>query len=157
MHATRWLSLRYSFSAVGRADDSVFFRDDYAGGLAHFRHHYFALFMVALFHRASLLRYKHALSEHAGALYSSANSDEERSDKFHTQTVRLQRELMRFRSVYWFSEVSNQIQGQELFRTPAGNISIWITCLTKCAAISIRLPQYYISRPMIDGRKRRGH
>ncbi len=116
MHATRWLSSAYSFSAVGRADDSVFFRDDYAGALAHFRHHYFALFMVALFHRASLLRYKHALSEHAGALYSSANSDEERSDKFHTQTVRLQRELMRFRSVYWFSEVSNQIQGQELFR-----------------------------------------
>ena len=115
IHTTRWLCSAYSFSAVGRANDK-FFTDPHAGALCHFRHHYCALVMVALFHRASLLRYKHALSEHADALYgSSATNRHEGKRLFHEKTVRLQEELMRFRSLYWISEVSNQTQGQELF------------------------------------------
>ncbi|MEZ6121602.1 MAG: hypothetical protein R3C49_00345 [Planctomycetaceae bacterium] len=113
-HATRWLCSGYSFTAVGDAGSS-FFTDDRAGALAHFNHHYFALMMIALFHRASLLRYKHQLSEYAEALVEECGSHEDREEKFRIRSTMLQKELLRFRSIYWFSEVSNQIQGQELF------------------------------------------
>ena len=94
--------------------------------------------MIGLFHRASLLRYKHQLAEYADELVRP--SEEERSFRrqmdnpdaaigdrdrdrfrhrreslFRQKSESLQSDLLRFRSIYWFTEVSNQIQGQELF------------------------------------------
>lgn len=115
-HTTRWLCSACSFSGVGKYDDRVFFTDQHAGALGHFRHHYSVLVLVALFHRASLLRYKHALSENAVEwLNSGGNRREERFDQFREKTLQLQQQLLRFRAFYWISEVSNQTQGQELF------------------------------------------
>ncbi|MEI7701154.1 MAG: hypothetical protein WCK86_15250 [Planctomycetia bacterium] len=113
---TRWLCSASSFSGVGRWDERSFFNDPHAGALGHFRHHYFVLVLVALFHRASLLRYKHALSENAVEwLNAEGNRREERFDQFREKTLLLQQQLLRFRAFYWISEVSNQTQGQELF------------------------------------------
>ena len=115
-HSTRWLCSGYGFSAVGDAGDQGFFTDGHAGALAHFRYHYFALTMIALFHRASLLRYKHALAEHADELLNQEEHEESRRvQSFKMKSDRLQGEIMRFRAMYWFTEVSNQVQAQELF------------------------------------------
>lgn len=115
-HSTRWLSSGYSLTAVGRAEDTFFFNNAHSGALAHFRHHYFGLFMIAQFHRASLLRYKHALAEASDELLNGDETVKElRMADFRHRCQRLNEEFLRFRTRYWFSEVSNQIQGCELF------------------------------------------
>ena len=122
-HSTRWLCSGYGFVGVGQHDpreqvDKWFFSNEHNGALAHFRHHYFALGLIAHFQRASLLRFKHALAEAAGELLESegaAKDEDERMARFHKKSDRLMREFLRFRTLYWFSEVSNQIQGRELF------------------------------------------
>ena len=134
---TRWLCSGYGFSAVGDADDA-FFADEHAGALCHFRRHYFALGLIAQFHRASLLLYKHRLAEAADKMLASDSgrlavgrigrwltwhrrgipaegADRLRRIDFRGDAERLAEEIMRFRTLYWFSEVSNQVQGMELF------------------------------------------
>ena len=118
---TRWLCAGYSFVGVGKDDSQSgfpFFTHPQTGGLAHFRHHYFALGLIAHFQRASLLRFKHDLAEAAGSsqpLPSNPEEDSGELDEFRDRTERLTHNFLRFRTVYWFSEVSNQIQGRELF------------------------------------------
>ncbi len=114
-HSTRWLCCGYGFTAVGDAA-SGFFNDGHSGALCHFRHHYFALAMIALFHRSSLLNYKHRLAEAADAMLTDEGTSERlRQIDFREEVERLVKEMMRFRTLYWFIEVSNQIQGRELF------------------------------------------
>jgi hypothetical protein len=115
IHQTRWLCSGYAFVAVGNSEDRWFFTNEHSGGLAHFRHHYFALGMIAHFHRASLLRFKHALAEAADALFTGESAEARRIRRFRGSTERLMKELLRYRTLYWFAEVSNQIQGRELF------------------------------------------
>ncbi len=111
-HTTRWLVSGYGFVGVGDADDG-FYTNPHGGLLAHFRHHYFALGMIAHFHRASLLRFKHALAEAAEELHKEDPDGDMRL--FREKVVTLQKEFLRFRTRYWFAEISNQIQGRELF------------------------------------------
>lgn len=113
--STRWLCSGYSFTCVGDSSDYAFFRDDHAGALSHFRHHYFALTMIAMFHHASLLVYKHRLAEASDNMLTGNVSERVRNLDFREAAERLAREIMRFRTLYWFSEVSNQVQGAELF------------------------------------------
>ena len=113
-HQTRWLFCGSGFVGVGPAEG--FFADAFAGALAHFRHHYFALGMIAHFHRASLLRYKHALAEAAEKLHQDDGAGSDSAMREFKRTVEsLQLEFLRFRSRYWFAEVSNQLQGREMF------------------------------------------
>jgi len=119
---TRWLCSGYGFTGVGDANDKDFFTDEHAGALCHFRHHYFALSLIAQFHRASLLMYKHRLAEAADCMLSNDAKFGEgdwarrlREIDFRAKAEELAKEIMRFRTLYWFSEVSNQVQGQELF------------------------------------------
>ncbi len=115
-HSTRWLCCGYGLTAVGDAA-SGFFNDGHSGALCHFRHHYFALAMIAMFHRSSLLNYKHRLAEAADAMLTDKETSERlRQIDFREGVERLVKEMMRFRTLYWFIEVSNQIQGQELFK-----------------------------------------
>lgn len=112
---TRWLCCGYGFTAVGDAA-SGFFSDAHSGALCHFRHHYFALAMIAQFHRSSLLHYKHRLAEAADAMLTGEETNERlRQIEFREKVELLVKEMMRFRTLYWFIEVSNQIQGRELF------------------------------------------
>ena len=116
-HRTRWLCSGYGLVGVGQHDPqgSEFFSNAHDGALAHFRHHYFALGMIAHFQRASLLQFKHALAEAAGNLHENDCDTRERRRRFRDATDRLIEEFLRFRTQYWFSEVSNQVQGRELF------------------------------------------
>ncbi|MCA9203863.1 MAG: hypothetical protein KDA59_12485, partial [Planctomycetales bacterium] len=116
-HRTRWLCAGYGLVGVGPHDPQGrdFFSNAHDGALAHFRHHYFALAMIAHFQRASLLRFKQALAEAAGNLHENASQVRDNRRDFREATDRLIEEFLRFRTQYWFSEVSNQIQGRELF------------------------------------------
>lgn len=116
-HSTRWLCTGYGFVGVGPYDPSGqdFFSNAHSGALAHCRHHYFALGMIAQFQRASLLRFKHALAEAAEHLFDEEPSERTRRGKFREKLDGLMKEFLKFRTLYWFSEVSNQVQGRELF------------------------------------------
>jgi hypothetical protein len=112
--STRWLCCGYGFAAVG-SSSSRFFTDDSAGALAHFRHHYFKLALIAHFHRASLLGFKQVLSSMLDARRDSTNRTGSNEARFSRDLTALREEFLSFRNRYWFIEVSNQIQGRELF------------------------------------------
>jgi len=111
--STRWLCSGYGFTAVG-SSANPFFTDDGAGALAHFRHHYFKLALIAHFHRASLLGFKQMLSSMLDARRDSTDRTDSAA-RFSRELTALREEFLSFRNRYWFIEVSNQIQGRELF------------------------------------------
>lgn len=102
-HSTRYLCCGYGFVAIGRDD-----RDSWPyftkPVVRHFRHHYFKLGLIAHFQKASLLSFSDRLSEAVKG--ERVNVGELR---------RIREDFLRFRSRFWFTEVSNQVQGKELF------------------------------------------
>jgi len=98
---TRFFCSGYGFTFLGQAGNG-FVEDGANGLLAHFRHHYFQLGLIAHFHRASLLHFSRRFSE---SVQVEARKDET-----------LNRDFARFVTGYWFNEVSNQMQGRELFQ-----------------------------------------
>ena len=120
--STRWLCSGYSFVAVGDAG-SNFFKGEHAGALCHFRHHYFALSLIAFFYRASLLRFKHKLAEISDEMHEEGDQAI-LEYRFREKADLLSKEFMRFRTLYWFSEVSNQVQGIELFSLQRNHLNL---------------------------------
>ena len=114
-NTTRWMCCGYGLVGVGDGSDSDFFTNEEHGALCHFRHHYKSLTLIALFHRASLLKYKHRLAEISDEMLKANTEEDELNDAFRKSSERLAKEFMRFRTLYWFSEVTNHIQGTELF------------------------------------------
>ncbi|TVP96595.1 MAG: hypothetical protein EA381_17055 [Planctomycetaceae bacterium] len=129
---TRWLTTGYSFSGVGESKSKDFFANPRSGALSHFNNHYFALMMLAQVQRAGLLRFKFKLPENYEVLWSRTQGrgterdrpiDEqserrqrnELQNRFRDRTRELKNEFNYFKAHYWCTEVSNQIQGQELF------------------------------------------
>lgn len=112
---TRWLCCGYGFTAVGHADDHHFFTHETSGARAHARYHYFKLNLIAHFHRASLLVFKKRLADAVEELQQGTSAREVRFKQFEEEMNRIQLDLLAFRNMYWFTEISNQIQPQELF------------------------------------------
>ena len=109
MHTTRWLCSGYGFVGVG---GGWFFENILR---MHFRHHYFRLFLIAHFQKASLLAFENQLSKSLADLNDPEGEDPVRRKKFEADLNYLQLEMVQFRSRYWFSEVTSQYQGQEMF------------------------------------------
>ena len=109
MHTTRWLCSGYGFVGVG---GGWFFENILR---MHFRHHYFRLFLIAHFQKASLLAFENQLSKSLADLNDPEGGDPVRRKKFEADLNYLQLEMVQFRSRYWFSEVTSQYQGQEMF------------------------------------------
>jgi hypothetical protein len=107
--STRYLCCGYAFTMIGKYDTS-FFANPSTGALAHFRHHYLQMGLIAHFHRASLLMFSDRLSHEVAQLKRSALRG-----AFRTRVQRLQIDLLDFISRYWFTEISNQVQARELF------------------------------------------
>jgi hypothetical protein len=105
--STRYLCSGYGFTILG-CTNSDFVNDEDSGLLAFFRHHYFQLGLIAHFHRASLLQFSRRFSE-------SVQRETERGEG-------LNRDFARFVTGYWFNEVSNQMQGSELFQFWTGHL-----------------------------------
>lgn len=109
---TRFICCGYAFTMIGKGDsDSSFFRDGKVGALAHFRHHYFQMGLIAHFHKAALLMLWDELAQ-AVAKFSQ---DRQSREEFYEDVREILEKLLHFTHRYWFTEVSNQIQAKELF------------------------------------------
>ena len=116
---TRYIITDYSFTAIGawkkttekHKDCSEFCNPEY-GILAHFRSHYFQMNLVAQMYRASLLSLADQLAETIRDLQST---DRGKKEEMRDRARDLQHQLLTFTHRYWFTEISNQLQGKELF------------------------------------------
>ena len=102
---TRYMCCAYAFVQVCRADYSMSL-DEENGLLCHFRNHYFQLGLIAHFQKASLLLFSKRLGV-------AVNEKDEKKRRRKVQDIR--HELLEFTHGCWFTEVSNQEQGRELF------------------------------------------
>jgi hypothetical protein len=112
---TRYLCSGYSFVMVGQYEQCAsdehpgFFMDNEAGALAHFRYHYFQLGLLAHLQEASLLVLLQELSN------AIRDYDEDKAKDTENKIRELRRRVARFAARYWFTEVTNHVQGRELF------------------------------------------
>ncbi|MDR3636737.1 MAG: hypothetical protein P4L84_23235 [Isosphaeraceae bacterium] len=84
--------------------------------LAHFRRHYTHIALIAQFQHAALLYFADELADTAKDL-ANRNPDDEYSDRAWRERIRvLQHRFLKFRTRSYFTEVSNQVQGKDLFR-----------------------------------------
>jgi hypothetical protein len=99
-----------SFSMVTKSN-SVDFRDLL---LTHFRRHYKHLAVIAQYQQAALLEFADELGDIAKDLGVTVN---EKSDRALRDRIRkIQRRFLKFRTRSYFTEVSNGIEGKDLFR-----------------------------------------
>ncbi|OQX17684.1 MAG: hypothetical protein BWK76_09875 [Desulfobulbaceae bacterium A2] len=120
-HEPRWLSTRYviteyAFTIIGcddRESKWPMFTNEKTGILCHFRRHYFQLFLIALLYRASLLILADRLAAKIEDLRRKTSRDRER---FADDARAILEQLQIFTHRYWFAEVSNLVQGKELFQ-----------------------------------------
>lgn len=113
---TRYLCSGFQFVAIG-SESSEFFtkvlRD-------HVRRHYFRLGLIAHFQRAALLKFTDEMSDAIKKLKGQSPHQELSNPAFRKRIEDLQMTFLKFVSRAWFSEVSNQLQGQEMFRWWSG-------------------------------------
>ena len=97
---------------VGSAADP-YVVDRETGLLAHFRHQHFLLFLIAHFHRASLVMLSDRLVD---ALSRLDIKDAESVKQFKRSIRHLKEIFLRFTHRYWFHEISDQAQARALYR-----------------------------------------
>jgi hypothetical protein len=77
--------------------------------LDHFRRHYFLMGLIAHFHRAALLSFSGDISETVKILGHKP------SPEFRKAIREILRRYLRFTNIFWFPEISNQMQPKEMF------------------------------------------
>ncbi len=110
-YGTTYLCSGYGFTVVGKYDP--FFTTVVLG---HFRRHYFRMGLLAHYQRAALLYFADELSNAIKKLEGKGTAEELQDEKFRKHVEDIQMKFLKFRSRSYFSEVSNQMQAQELFR-----------------------------------------
>ncbi len=112
---TRMMNCGHALAMVGDADD-LFFVDAESGLLGQFRHQYFLLFLIAHFHKATLLM----LSDRMADALNRLDIGDVESIKRFKLAIREQFEtFLRFTHRYWFHEISDLPQVRELYRMTA--------------------------------------
>ena len=104
---TRYVLTGYSFLCVGDSDN-WFFNNIIQD---HYQKHYFILALFVNLQRASLLAFQKRLT----ALVASENNTSHYGHEFRERVFKLYQDLLAFNYLYWFSEISPQLQGQELY------------------------------------------
>ncbi|HKI20701.1 MAG TPA: hypothetical protein VKA15_22615, partial [Isosphaeraceae bacterium] len=113
---TRYMCCGYGFTVLGCDDQGKFFTNEENGVYFHFDHHYFKIGLIAHFHRASLLMFSERLSNAVKVLDPGPRGpDPDRYKKLRKEVQTIQDDFLRFRSRYWFTEVSNHLQPRILF------------------------------------------
>lgn len=108
---TRIVVTGLTLSMVGAHGDQ-FFADIEHGLLAQFRHQYFLLFLVAHFHKASLL----SISDELAVAMNRLRIGDADSVRAFKRTIRQMMEVfLRFTHRYWFCQISNQELAQSVF------------------------------------------
>jgi len=108
--STRYLCCGYAFTMIGQ-DEPSFFSNDKAGLLAHFRHHYFQIGLIANLNKATLLVQWEDLTK-AVADFTGGSQPRQVSQEKISEVLK---NLLRLTHRYWFTELSNQMQAKQLF------------------------------------------
>ncbi|MEO8164583.1 MAG: hypothetical protein ABI619_04230, partial [Betaproteobacteria bacterium] len=109
---TRYFCSGYGFSMIGSAKDDLY----QSHLLQHFSRHYFCLGLIAHFQRAALLYFADELTNSIKDLAGKSLGDELDSPEFRKRQETIQHRFLKFRSRAFFPEVTNQLQGRELFQ-----------------------------------------
>lgn len=89
-----------------------YFTDATSGYLSRFRHQHFLLFLIAHFHRGTLLMFSDRLAAAVGRLHVA---DIKTIQAFRAETRRALEIFLRFTHRYWFHDLSDQGQLRTLF------------------------------------------
>lgn len=109
---TRYMCCGDAFMMVGSAAVH-FFVDRESGLLGQFRHQYFLLLLIPQFHKAALLMLSDRLVQDLNRLDIH---DAESVKRFKREIRQLKEIFLRFTHRYWFHQVSDQAQANELYR-----------------------------------------
>jgi hypothetical protein len=109
---TRFLCCGHAFVVIA-GGDRAFLLDGERGLLGQFRHQLFLLFMLAHFHKASLLMLSDRLVAATKLLDPGTRAGPRR---FREEMFGLQEKYIMFSQRYYFSEVSDQVHARDLFR-----------------------------------------
>lgn len=118
---TRFLVSGYGFIVVGNSRDKEFFTNENDGMLAHFRHHYFKLFMLAHMQKASLLAFSARLTD---AVDQITREPGVKIAKSYNILLPVRQDFIHFTCRYLHTEVSNQVQAKELYAILKENLGI---------------------------------
>ena len=117
---TRFLSSGEAFTIIA-AGNSPSLTDNERGLLGQFRHQYFMLFLIAHFHKASLLM----IGDQLVAALKSLDPDKPQTvAAFREETLSLQESFLRFSQRYFFTEVSGRAHVRDLFRMIRKHLNI---------------------------------
>lgn len=113
---TRYLVTGYSFLQVCQMNDfsSRVLRE-------HFLHHYYRLCLLAVLQKSSILVLSARLSELLKRFIQAKPTSSER-DRYHRECRWLANDFATYMALYDFAEVSNQLQGIELFDMLRGHL-----------------------------------
>lgn len=109
---TRFLCTGRAFIVVGDAQ-TEYFHDQTRGILAQFRHQYVLLFMIAHFHRASLLVFSDRMVD---AVHDLDIRMSQSINRFRRRVYASFEAFLRFTHRYWFHELSERAHVQALYR-----------------------------------------
>ena len=109
---TRFLCTGRAFIVVGDAS-ADYFRDPTRGILAQFRHQYVLMFMIAHFHRASLLVFSDRMVD---AVHDLDIRVSQSISRFRRRVYAGFEAFLRFTHRYWFHELSERSHVQALYR-----------------------------------------
>ncbi len=137
---TRYLCTGQSFVAVGsewapRGErPNSFFTDAQTGGLGYFRSHYFIVGLLVHLHRATMLAFADRIADALTQLAPAAAAQHGvRSERAKAQASRrrvrrdackLLQDVLKFSHRFALHEITNQMQGQELFQLWRGQLGI---------------------------------
>ena len=108
---SRYMSCGHALVVTGRSDNP-FFVDPNHGCLNSFRHEHFLVFLIAHFHKATLLMFSDHLT---GAMSRLDNDSKSAALAFRSASRRALQTFLRFTHRYWFHSVSNQTQAHDIF------------------------------------------
>ena len=109
---TRFICTGRAFIVVGD-ERAEYFRDPVRGILAQFRHQYVLLFMIAHFHRASLLVFSDRMVD---AVHDLDIRVAQSINRFRRRIYASFEAFLRFTHRYWFHELSERPHVQSLYR-----------------------------------------
>jgi hypothetical protein len=109
---TRFLCTGRAFIVVGDAK-AEYFHDRTRGILAQFRHQYVLLFMIAHFHRASLLVFSERMVD---SVHDLDIHQPQSISRFRRRIYSTFEAFLRFTHRYWFHELSERAHVQALYR-----------------------------------------
>lgn len=108
---SRYMTCGHTLVVTGSADDDFFVNLDH-GCLNSFRHENFLLFLIAHFHKASLLMFSDRLAKAVSRLDTT---DVAAVRSFRLETRHALETFLRFTHRYWFHVISNQVHVHDLF------------------------------------------